>query len=205
MKRKNNKIASYIMVPILYSILSLVCIFVLGAPIIRTCKETFIATIKQNTPSEIVTEFEQTPKQENETTEETTPKLGTSYAMLYCEKTQLKAEIYYGDSDLEFQKGIGQYANGGFPWNQKAMLLGGHDTTYLKDLDKIQKDDIVTIRTNQKEYQYQVETIEILEAESFDNEMLENEDRLILYTCYPFGGILKDRTERYLVYCKRLF
>lgn len=193
------------MVPMLYSILSLVCIFLLGAPLIRTCKETFIATIKQNTPSDLETEYAQRPVKENETAEETTPKQGTSYGMLYCEKAGVKAEIYYGDSDEEFQKGIGQYENGGFPWNQKAMLLGGHDTTYFKDLDKIQKDDIVTIRTSQKEYQYQVETIEIIEAESFDNRMLQSEDRLILYTCYPFGNVLKDRTQRYLVYCKRLF
>lgn len=205
MKRRNKKMASYIMVPILYSILSLVCIFVLGAPLIRTCKETFVATVKQNTPSEIASEQELDPIIEMGTSEEITPELGASYGMLNCERIGLQAEIYYGDSDVEFQKGIGQYANGVFPWNQGSVLLGGHDTTYFKSLIEIQKDDIVTIRTNQKEYQYQVDKIEIIEAESFDNSILESEDRLILYTCYPFGNILKDRTERYLVYCKRLF
>lgn len=205
MKRRNKKMTSYIMIPIVYSILSLVCIFVLGAPLIRTCKETFVATVKQNTPSEIASEQVQDPKQEMGTSEEITPELGTSYGMLNCERVGLQAEIFYGDSEVEFQKGIGQYTNGAFPWNQGSVLLGGHDTTYFKSLIEIQKDDIVTVRTNQKEYQYQVDKIEIIEAESFDNSILESEDRLILYTCYPFGNILKDRTERYLVYCKRLF
>lgn len=206
MNRRNKRMLNYIMVPVVYSILSLVCIFILGAPIIKAGKETVFATIKQNTPKDIESYLENHPIQENEISqEEAKPELGTSYGMLISERVGLKAEIYYGDSDKEFKNGIGQYANGVFPWNQGAMLLGGHDTTYFSTLEDIKVNDVVSIRTKQKEYQFQVEKIEIVEAESITDEILSNEDKLILYTCYPFGDLLKDRTERYLVYCKRLF
>lgn len=206
MKRKNKRIVSYIIIPLLYSILSLLCIFVLGAPLIKTYKETAFAMIKQNTPNDITTYVMNQPNQGDGTVkEEIKPDLGTSYAMLLCERIGLKAEVYYGDSGAEFKNGIGQYANGVFPWNQGAILLGGHDTTYFASLEDIKEEDIVLIRTNQKEYQFQVEGIEIVDADSITDEILTSEDRLILYTCYPFGEISKDRTERYLVYCKRLF
>lgn len=206
MKRKNKNKIFIVMIPMLYSILSLICIFVLGKPVITMCKETIYAMVKQNTPNDITSvKYEDLKHSDEEHVNETKPELGSSYAMLVCDTIGLKAEVYYGDSTAEFKNGLGQYTNGVYPWIEGTMLIGGHDTTYFSTLKDMKKDDIVLLRTEQKEYKYQFERIEIVQAESMNDEILLSEDKLILYTCYPFDEISKDRTERYLVYCKRLY
>ena len=196
-----------LLIPIIYAGISITCIFTIGRPLISMGIDQVYAVLKQNQPMDVATYQSKgiAYLNENFLSEEEVPLEGSNYAVLLCERIGIKADVYYGDSEKELTKGIGQYVNGGFPWNQKRMLLGGHDITYFEALEEIKVKDEIIIKTHKKDYRYVVEEIQIVDKESITVDMLQILDqRLILYTCYPFGEVWTDRDKRYIVYCKAI-
>jgi len=133
------------------------------------------------------------------------PALETHYGNLYCDRVELEAPIYYGDSDTVLSYGVGQYTASGLPGEEKPILIGGHDGTYFAPLEHIKIGDVVTIETNYGQFEYKVAATRIadaLEADAYD--LSQEKEQLILYTCYPFNQLLRDSSERFFVYCDRI-
>ncbi len=132
------------------------------------------------------------------------PAINTSYAVLLSEKLGIEANVYYGDTDESFSNGVGQYTGSGMFGCGRPILIGGHDTSYFAGLEDAKAGDTFTVKTNYGEFSYEVTKTKIAKAtdsSAFDLE--KTEEQLILYTCYPFGKVTKEREERFFVYAKR--
>lgn len=134
----------------------------------------------------------------------TKPPVGSRYGQLICKDIKLEAPLYYGDSEKILEKGAGQYSLSGMPGEGRSILIGAHDMTFFKPLEKIEKNQTVEIETTYGLYKYKVKEIKVLEADDPDLYPQEEKETLILYTCYPFGLILGDRSKRFVVYCDKV-
>ena len=129
----------------------------------------------------------------------TEPVIGEQYAILTCDSIGLDVPVYCGDTDEILSKGVGQSAHSTFPGQAGVTLIGGHDTTFFAPLEKMKENDEVILSTTYGTYTYKVSKIKIIDGTDIDLNF--KEDTLILYTCYPFGEIMKDRNNKILFEC----
>lgn len=136
------------------------------------------------------------------------PKLGEHYAMLTCERIQLEVPVYWGDTKKILNAGVGQYMGSFLPGFDRSILLSAHNTTYFKPIEQIQIGDIVIYDTNYGEFKYIVDEVSIMNVEDAEN-MLEHmlilpEEKLIMYTCYPFQTFTGNKEKRMFVFADKL-
>jgi sortase A len=134
------------------------------------------------------------------------PELDTKYGMLSCDKINLNAPVYYGDSEADLEKGAGQFPAGILPGQGKPVMISGHDGTFFAPLEDIRIGDIVKISTGYGVFNYKV--TEKLTADANDisaYDLTQDKEQLILYTCYPFGQLVGNRSKRFFVYCDRMY
>lgn len=118
-----------------------------------------------------------------------------------CERIALSAPLYEEDTGSILLKGAGHYAGSGIPGEGKVILISGHDTTFFAPLEKIAVGDIIKVVMGDKDYYYGVVYTRV--ADKNDNsayDLTQEKERLILYTCYPFGQLFGKRNERYFIY-----
>lgn len=133
------------------------------------------------------------------------PEYGAHYGNIICDRVDMKVPLYYGDSEEILEKGAGQYIASGLPGEARQILIGGHDSVYFAPLEYMEIGDTVEVITNYGEFTYQVTSTKIADAlDTTTYSLTKEEEELVLYTCYPFGGLLGDSNNRYFVYCKRL-
>lgn len=140
-----------------------------------------------------------------ETQEEAYPLPDSQYGQIICKEINLKAPLYYGDGEEILEQGIGTWRGGYLPGEAGTVLVSGHDTSYFAPLEEIQKGDILTVDTIYGSYEYQVtgiKTADILDTEAY--EIKEQDEQMILYTCYPFGKTGELRNQRFFVYAQRI-
>lgn len=130
------------------------------------------------------------------------PELETKYGTISCDRIELSAPLYYGDSDSTLLLGAGQYPNGVLPGYGRPLLISGHDATFFAPLERIKMGDVIIITTETGNYHYSVSSKIVADAEDTSAYDLTSEkEQLILYTCYPFGQLVGDRSRRFFVYC----
>lgn len=132
------------------------------------------------------------------------PVKGEQLGQLSCETVGLKAPIYYGDTDQLLEMGAGLYTGAYLPGEGKTIVIGAHDTTFFAPLEDIKPGDLIAVSTLYGDYHYEVERIQTGSMMDQSLYPIQNEEEeLILYTCYPFGATGQIREERYFVYAKR--
>ncbi len=177
-------------------------------------KETAFATKTEN----LVEDKEQSEKQNKKQkkvlkSEITNPTLGERYAKVYCEDIDLNGFLYFGDTKEILKHGIGQYEKSNLPGFGTTILVCGNNHTYMKPLEHIKENHIITITTEYGTYQYKVretkvvETKEIIEQTTEQTKVFQldsKKEQLILYTSYPFGNLLKKSDKTFFVYCDKI-
>lgn len=142
------------------------------------------------------TPVSQTPMEEEEWS---APVVGEQYAILSCESAELEVPVYVGDTDEILKKGAGQSVHSMFPGQGGTTLIGGHDTTFFAPLEKMKENDEVILNTTYGTYTYKVTDKRIIKGSDIDID--SDEEKLIMYTCYPFGEILSDRDQKIIFEC----
>ena len=132
------------------------------------------------------------------------PEEGARFGEVVCEKIDLEAPLYCGDSEEILEQGAGVYAAGSMPGEKGVILTGAHDTTFFAPLEQIEVSDIITVKTVYGVFEYQVSKTEIVNIKRQKPELTSTEEKLLLYTCYPFGETGKVRTKRYLVWADKI-
>lgn len=133
------------------------------------------------------------------------PKVGTAYGEISCPRIEFLSPLYYGDDDETFEKGGGQYMLSGMPGQGKPILVGGHDVSYFAPLEKVKKGDVFRLKTSYGSFRYRVSSIRVSAVDRWNPKVLkQNEEQLILYTCYPFESILGARDQRLFVTCDKI-
>lgn len=133
------------------------------------------------------------------------PVSGEQYGRLRCERIGIDAPLYLGDRDELLEQGAGQYDGSTLPGFGGTVLVCGHDTTWLAELEDAIVGDVFAIDTEYGQYTYAVREIRIVQQDEIEACQLDaTEGQLVLYTCYPFGAVSQERDERYFVYCDQI-
>ena len=133
------------------------------------------------------------------------PSAGSRYGMITCEAVKLKTSLYYGDSERILANGAGQYTGSGLPGEGRLILIGGHDVGCFAPLEKIKKDDIIKVSVSYGVFTYRVTDTVVSDTSYITQKKLDAPgEELVLYTCYPFGEVLGDDTQRYYVRAEKV-
>ena len=135
------------------------------------------------------------------------PDAGDHYAQIECERIELDAPVYWYDTPEILAAGVGQSIASKPPGYGRTVLLSGHNTSWFRCLEYIDVGDVLNLDTNYCEYEYTVTNVEVmnekvLESKLADDLMAEDE-KLIMYTCYPFYVISGRKTDRLVVTAER--
>ena len=135
------------------------------------------------------------------------PKLGKKFATLKIKSIKLDLPIYHGDSLRLLRYGIGHYAGSYFPGENGTIILAAHNTNgFFNKLDKVKKGDKVIIKANYATFEYEVYDMKVVSEKNLKAfEIQHEEERLIMYTCYPINrSVVGRKTKRYVVYAKKV-
>ncbi len=129
------------------------------------------------------------------------PSYGTRYGQMSCERIQLDAPLYMGDSNAILKVGVGQYLGSFIPGYGRPIMLAAHCTTFFAPFEYIEKGDVVTVTTSYGVYQYEITDVKVVEP-PFDDayNLAQEKEQLIMYTCYPFKLLSGSREKRLFVY-----
>lgn len=208
-----KRLSTYAVMSILYFILGYIVLYVAGGPIASYVIANGKMAIAKGAPGYLnqydpeVSQLVMNKKAEVavDESEVVVPEPESHYGDMVCERIELTAPIYYGDSNTAFENGVGQYPKSGLPGEGKPILIGGHDGTFFAPLEHIRSGDIITIITDYGQFKYEVTATHIADAsDSTAYDLSQNKEQLILYTCYPFGQLVGDDSNRFYVYGDRL-
>lgn len=196
---------------LLFTVLGLAVSYAAGAPVMTMVLSKWNMIVTNGAPGyqgdsiPKTTKLKLVPKGTVNQSEVIVPQQGESYGNISCERIALAAPIYYGDTEECFTKGAGQYTGSGLPGQGKPILIGGHDGSFFAPLEDIMTGDMIVITTNYGSYQYKVTEIKAVEkVDSTTYDLTQQKEQLILYTCYPFGQVIGERSGRYFVFCDRI-
>lgn len=118
------------------------------------------------------------------------PSYEDQFGELIIEDCQIKADLYFGDSWYVLGNGVGIYNGSAIPGYGRTILIAGHNNTYFNGLKHAREGQIVKIRTNYGNYQYEITGTKITDNEDRSAyDLGKNEENLIMYTCYPFDTL----------------
>ena len=133
------------------------------------------------------------------------PKRGALYARLAIASVGMETDVYFDDSDAALNRGgVGQSYSSRIPGYSRPILISGHNNGKFNALQHVKVGDIVTITTNYGIFEYQIRECAVKDKDDPTAINLDQEEEeLILYTCYPFYMLTLTR-QRYFVYADKI-
>lgn len=130
------------------------------------------------------------------------PLWGEKYGTLSIDTLNVNLGLYYGDSLSVLRKGVGQSVSH-FPGEGGSIICMAHDTAgFLKYLYTINIGDKINIKTTYGNFVYEVYETKIVKQTETDAVYLQDDEEiLMLYTCYPSNSI-GHATHRFITYSK---
>lgn len=109
--------------------------------------------------------------------------------------------VLAGDDGATLAFGPGHSFASSTPEKRKTVMISGHRDTHFRFLQNLNKGERLILKTKTGIHYYTISNMQIVDASEhmIDN----NEDRLILLTCYPFNSVAVGGNERYLVQAQR--
>lgn len=208
----NKKISIYVYVPLFYFIVIQIILPILLTSVIDS-SELLIKSLQQiqyeEMDSDLLVEYDESFKvkmDKNErllSSEITYPVMGEAYGHVIMDNYGVKTELYYGDSFDSLKLGVGHYKGSVFPGEPGTTLIGGHNTSELFLLEKLEKGDTLSIVTSYGSYQYKITKKKIAKYDDIDvmNDLYKKkaQNDLIIYTCYPIN-MISTTDKRLFVY-----
>ena len=107
----------------------------------------------------------------------------------------------------DFKGAAGTYLGSSIPGDGKTVLVGAHNTTFFKPLEKVAPGMIMNVTTTYAKYKYKVRELRIYDSNEIDKayNLQSKKETLILYTCYPFKKLSGDKSKRLFVYLDKIF
>lgn len=134
------------------------------------------------------------------------PRYGEQYGELKCDSLGIDTPVFFGDRGANLKSGAGTYSGSGIPGQGKTILIGAHDTTFFQGLEDVKKGQTFTFTTSYGIYEYKVRDTKIYHADAYDEayDLNVEQEQLILYTCYPFGKLNGEKSDRMFVYLDKV-
>jgi sortase A len=131
------------------------------------------------------------------------PKFGDTIGILSIPELDAELPIVEGTDPDDLEKGVGHYRGSFLPDENGQIVLSGHRDTVFRDMGKLKIGDTLTIQLPSGDFTYKITNTKIVSAEDTSIITLQNEEEeLILTTCYPFSYI-GDAPDRYIMYAER--
>jgi len=129
------------------------------------------------------------------------PAYGNRYGELLIPDLGIASPIAFGDSAAILKNNIGHHTPSAFPSEGEEIIYSGHNNTkHLQNLENIDLETQIIINASYGKFIYEVTETKIIN--DTDWHLLTDEDEtLILYTCYPFSDYLYGK-KRYVVYAE---
>lgn len=124
------------------------------------------------------------------------------YGFIICDDIGLNAPLYYGDNESVLKVGVGHSLSSHMFGENGTILVGGHDSTFFKCLDKLNEGMTISVKTYFGIFEYEVTESKIVDGS--DYEIAEGKEQLVLYTCYPIGKINDNRSQKILFVCDKV-
>jgi sortase A len=134
------------------------------------------------------------------------PDLGVRFATIKIPSLDLSLPVYHGDTNKILRKGIGHYSGSFFPGENGTIILAGHNyENMFRNIDLIPKKEIITLKTTYGTFKYEVYDKKIVKATNTKAFKIQHKDEiLILYSCWPLHQRTFFKSERYVVYAKKV-
>ena len=132
------------------------------------------------------------------------PAWGEQFATLTIKSIQrYDLPVYHGDTLDIIKNGVGHNAGTYFPGEGGSIVLGAHNS--VRDfyyLPQVKIGDTISIKTSYGIFDYDVYDTDIIQEKDESKLPIQSDEEiLMLYTCYPVGGI-GYRDKRYVVYAR---
>ena len=98
----------------------------------------------------------------------------------------LEVPILQGEGNAQLRHGVGHYVGSLLPGEGGNVVLSGHRETAFYPLKDVTLGDRVFVQTDYGAYEYQVSDIYITTPDDVTPTVPTEEERLTMYTCYPF-------------------
>lgn len=131
------------------------------------------------------------------------PIYGSKYATLKIPSIDVNLPVYYGESLSLLKYGIGHDRISYFPGEGGTIVYMGHNfKTFLARLPEAKVGDKIEVETTYGSFTYTIYETKIVHETNIQAvQIQEEEERLVIYTCYPINNI-GHAYERYLVFAK---
>lgn len=133
------------------------------------------------------------------------PEVGDQYGKISISKIGLQVDLYYGDSAEILMHGVGQFQGSFLPGFNRTTLIAGHAVPYFLGFEELKIGDEIKISTHYGKFKYLINSIKVgkFNDESMYDLGQDQQEQLILYTCYPIG-VVGFKTDRLFVYAKKI-
>lgn len=126
---------------------------------------------------------------------------------LKIEKMDVELPIYLGATEKNMSLGAAHLSETSYPVggeNTNSVIAahrGFGKTAMFRNIQKLEKGDLIIVENFREILKYKVSAIEILDPDQTDRLLIrDGEDMITLLTCHPYGS----NAKRYLVYCRRI-
>ena len=127
---------------------------------------------------------------------------GSVLGRLQIERLGLSAVVVQGDSPSVLRHAIGHVPGTALPGEYGNIALAGHRDTLFRALRKTRGGDIISLKTAQGEYEYEVQSTAIVAPTDMQVLQSSGGEELTLITCYPFYFI-GPAPDRFIVRAHR--
>ena len=101
----------------------------------------------------------------------------------------LSAMVVEGTGVRRLQLGVGHVRSTAFPGERDNVALAGHRDTHFRKLRKVERGDLIRMRTPDGVFDYRIDSILIVRPDRADLVHATKRPMLTLVTCYPFHWI----------------
>lgn len=126
------------------------------------------------------------------------PYNGDKFAVLKIESVGLQTDVYQGDDEAQLIRGIGHSLYSTLPGQGGNVVLCAHRDGYFAPLEYVNLGDEVIVETGYGKYYYEIDDIWIAEIDDMTVTAPSEEERITMYTCYPFNYV-GSAPQRYIV------
>jgi sortase A len=98
----------------------------------------------------------------------------------------LKAMFVEGDSARILRRAVGHISETALPGGLGNVVLTGHRDTFFRPLRNIRQGDVITLKTRDGNFQYQVEATAVVPPNDIQVLQSSTGPTLTLITCFPF-------------------
>ena len=115
----------------------------------------------------------------------------------------LKAIVVQGDSENLLRRAVGHLPETALPGEAGNVALAGHRDGLFRPLRNVRPGDLITLRTPEREFQYQVEWTAVVPPTAVRVLQPTSEPALTLVTCFPFYYV-GAAPERFVVRARKI-